>query len=165
MTSGLEWNIKLSQYDSGDILEKIRATFEGYWNNPEFTPFIAALDSERLRKALKSERRTNQDEAGNVAFNFDIKPYYYQQEILDKLHAEREVHHSFKNLVVAATGTGKTVIAAFDYRDFCKANPGKANKLLCRPPEGNIKPESGLLSRDTQRSKLWLDAGRRNKAR
>ena len=55
---------------------------------------------------------------------------YYQQEILDKLKAEREVHYSFKNLVVAATGTGKTVIAAFDYRDFCRANPGKPNKLL-----------------------------------
>src|SRR5665648_59668 len=53
MTSGLEWNIKLSQYDSGDILEKIRATFEGYWNNPEFSSFIAAIDSERLRQALK----------------------------------------------------------------------------------------------------------------
>jgi len=130
MTSGLESNIKLSQYDSGDILEKILATFEGYWNNPEFTPFIVAIDSERLRQALKSERRTSQDEVGNVAFNFDIKPYYYQQEILDKLKAEREVHHSFKNLVVAATGTGKTVIAAFDYRDFCRANPGKPNRLL-----------------------------------
>lgn len=81
MTSGLEWNIKLSQYDSGDILEKIRATFEGYWNNPEFTPFIAAIDSERLRNALKSERRTSQDEAGNVEFKFDIKPYYYQQDL------------------------------------------------------------------------------------
>ena len=40
MTSGLEWNIKLSQYDSGDILVKIRATFEGYWNNIEFTLFF-----------------------------------------------------------------------------------------------------------------------------
>jgi superfamily II DNA or RNA helicase len=46
------------------------------------------------------------------------------------LKAEREVHHSFKNLVVAATGTGKTVIAAFDYRDFCRTNPKKPNKLL-----------------------------------
>ena len=94
------------------------------------TPFSAAIDSERLRSALKSERRSSQDEAGNVAFNFDIKPYYYQQEILDKLKAEREVHQSFKNLAVAATGTGKTVIAAFDYQDFCRANPGKPNKLL-----------------------------------
>ena len=130
MTSGLEWNIKLSQYDSGDILEKIRATFEGYWNNPEFTPFVPTLDSERLRKALKSERRTSQDEDSSLAFHFDIKPYYYQQEILDRLQAEREVHNSFKNLVVAATGTGKTVIAALDYRGFCKSDPNKHNRLL-----------------------------------
>ncbi len=130
MTSGLEWNIKVSQYDSKDILEKIRATFEGYWNNPEFTPFVPQLDAERLRKALKSERRSSQDEVQGLAFNFDIKPYYYQQEILDKLQAEREVHNSFKNLVVAATGTGKTVIAAFDYRDFCRKNPAGTNRLL-----------------------------------
>lgn len=130
VTSGLEWNIKLSQYDSRDILEKIRATFEGYWNNPEFTPFVANIGSERLRKALKSERKTSQDEDNNFAFMFDIKPYYYQQEILDKLYAEREVHQSFRNLVVAATGTGKTVIAAFDYRDYGRANPNKPNRLL-----------------------------------
>jgi hypothetical protein len=97
MTSGLEWNIKLSQYDSVDILEKIRATFEGYWNNLEFTPFIPALDSERLRKALRSKRRSSQDEANGLGFHFDLKPYYYQQEILDRLKAEREVHRSFKN--------------------------------------------------------------------
>ncbi|GAB6172201.1 DEAD/DEAH box helicase [Paradesulfitobacterium aromaticivorans] len=129
MTSGLEWNIKLSQYDSGDILEKIRATFEGYWNNPEFSPYVPQIDSERLRQALKSERKTSQDE-DIIAFNFDIKPYYYQQEILEKLKAEREVHNSFRNLVVAATGTGKTVIAAFDYRDFCRSNLNRPNKLL-----------------------------------
>lgn len=129
MTSGLEWNIKLSQYDSGDILEKIRATFEGYWNNPEFTPFVSQIDSERLCQALKSERKSSQDE-DIIAFNFDIKPYYYQQEILDRLKAEREVHHSFRNLVVAATGTGKTVIAAFDYRDFCRSNLNSPNRLL-----------------------------------
>jgi HKD family nuclease len=132
MTSGLEWNIKLSEYDSGDILEKIRATFEAYWNNPEFALFVAAIDSERLRRALKSERKSSQDEQNTFAFNFDIRPYYYQQKILDKLKAEREVHHSFKNLVVAATGTGKTVIAAFDYRDFCRRNLGKPNMAPLR---------------------------------
>jgi len=130
MTSGLEWNLKLSQYDAGDILEKIRATFEGYWNNPEFTPFIPQIDAERLRQALRSERRNSQDEDHTLTFNFDIQPYYYQQEILDKLKAEREIHNSYKNLVVAATGTGKTVIAAFDYRDFCRKNPHKPNRLL-----------------------------------
>jgi len=130
MTSGLEWNIKLSEYDSGDILDKVNATFESYWNNHEFTPFIHGLDADRLRKALKSERFPSDDEKNHFAFNFDITPYYYQQEILDKLKAERELHHSYKNLLVAATGTGKTVIAAFDYRDFRKQNPGKPNRVL-----------------------------------
>lgn len=32
--------------------------------------------------------------------------------------------------MVAATGTGKTVISAFDYRRFCKANAGQRNRLL-----------------------------------
>ena len=39
----------------------------------------------------------------------DIRPYSYQQEILDKLEAERTVRGYIRNLVVAATGTGKTV--------------------------------------------------------
>ena len=130
MTSGLEWNIKLSQYDSGDILDKINATFEGYWNSVEFEKFIPDIDSGRLRMALKSERVSSQDENASFVFGFDIRPYYYQQEILDKLKAEREVHGANRNLVVAATGTGKTVIAAFDYRDFCKVNHGKNNRLL-----------------------------------
>ncbi len=130
MTSGLEWNIKLSQYDSWDILDKIKATFETYWNNTEFNRFIPEIDSLRLRMALKSERVSDKSEIAGAAFNFEIKPYYYQQEILDKLKAEREVHGLYKNLVVAATGTGKTIIAAFDYKNFCKENTGKQNKLL-----------------------------------
>ena len=63
-------------------------------------------------------------------FLFDIQPYPFQQEILDRLRAEREIRGHFKNLVVAATGTGKTVVSAFDYRHFCKANARKTTRLL-----------------------------------
>jgi len=130
MTSGLEWNIKLSEYDSKDILKKIQATFESYWYSREFINFVPELDSDRLRKALKSERYNAQEEDGKFTFNFDITPYYFQQEILDKLKAEREIHNSYRNLVIAATGTGKTVVAAFDYKRFIQENPGKLNRLL-----------------------------------
>ncbi|MBO6252355.1 MAG: DUF3427 domain-containing protein, partial [Bacteroidaceae bacterium] len=63
-------------------------------------------------------------------FIVDVNPYPYQQEILDRLDAERIIRGRNKNLVVAATGTGKTLIAAFDYRRYCKRNPDKQNKLL-----------------------------------
>ena len=60
----------------------------------------------------------------------DIQPYSYQQEILDKLEAERTVRGYYRNLVVAATGTGKTVISALDYKRYRKQNPGKSCRLL-----------------------------------
>ena len=60
----------------------------------------------------------------------DVQPYAFQQEILDRLEAERTVRGYTRNLVVAATGTGKTVISALDYRRFRKENPGKSCRLL-----------------------------------
>jgi superfamily II DNA or RNA helicase len=38
--------------------------------------------------------------------------------VLEKLQYEREIIHSYKNLIIAATGTGKTAISAFDFKDF-----------------------------------------------
>ena len=126
MTSGLEWNLKITQKDQPETLQKIAATFESYWNLRDFEPYDAA-QKERLAQALKAEKHLEGDKA---AYTFDILPYSYQQEILDKLEAEREVRGNFRNLVVAATGTGKTVISAFDYKHFCKDNPQRPCRLL-----------------------------------
>ena len=110
MTSGLEWNLKIAQKDQPETLQKIAATFESYWNLRDFEPYDTA-QKERLAYALKAEKHL---EGGKPAYTFDILPYSYQQEILDKLEAERKVRGNFRNLVVAATGTGKTVISAFE---------------------------------------------------
>lgn len=125
ISSGLEWNVKVTARDLPQTIRKIAATFDAYWHADEFE-YYSDTDRERLAQALKAERYVGE----RPQFLFDIRPYPYQQEILDKLLAEREVHGIWKNLVVAATGTGKTVVAALDYRRFCKQNPGKANHLL-----------------------------------
>ncbi|AJS61171.1 hypothetical protein UB51_25120 [Paenibacillus sp. IHBB 10380] len=39
LTSGLEWNLKVTEKDSYDVLKKIEATFESYWNDREFKSF------------------------------------------------------------------------------------------------------------------------------
>ncbi len=126
MSSGLEWNIKITAKDLPETIAKIGATFESYWNSSEFEPY-SEEQKQRLASALHAERFQR---APDRPYLFDIQPYPYQQEILDRLRAEREVRAYYKNLLVAATGTGKTVISAFDYRGFCKANPGKPNRLL-----------------------------------
>jgi len=127
ISSGLEWNVKATAKDLPETIQKITATFDSYWNSVDFE-FYKEDERERLLRALKAEHYAGKGEERH--FFFDIHPYPYQQEILDKLNAEREVRHLYRNLVVAATGTGKTVISAFDYRRFCKTQPGQPNRLL-----------------------------------
>jgi superfamily II DNA or RNA helicase len=116
MSEGLEWNTKICQYGTAHLWEKINATFETYQCSREFEA-ITHADLTRLNKALELERHPGTvNESDHFAF-FDITPYPYQQEILDKLVAERTLHGRSKNLVVAATGTGKTIIAAFDLKN------------------------------------------------
>jgi superfamily II DNA or RNA helicase len=49
--------------------------------------------------------------------------------MLEQLAAER-AHGRCRNLLVAATGTGKTVVAAFDYRDTCRRIGGRPRLLF-----------------------------------
>ena len=127
ISSGLEWNVKVTKKDLPETIDKIAATFESYWNSNEFE-YYSEDQKERLARALNAEKYfgTNNTEV----YTMDIMPYSYQQEILDKLEAERTVRGYTRNLVVAATGTGKTVISALDYKRFRKQNPDKPCRLL-----------------------------------
>lgn len=127
ISSGLEWNVKITKKDLPETIDKIAATFESYWNSTEFE-YYSEDQKERLARALKAEKY--HDSNNPELYTMDIAPYSYQQEILDKLNAEREVRGYYRNLVVAATGTGKTVISALDYKRFRKRNPDKPCRLL-----------------------------------
>lgn len=127
MSSGLEWNVKLTTKDMLPTIQKMEATFDSYWNTSSFEPYKEDC-KERLEKALVTDGKINP--TSETQFIFDIQPYPYQQEILDRLQAEREVRGYYRNLVVAATGTGKTLISAFDYRRFCKSFSGTYPRLL-----------------------------------
>ena len=127
ISSGLEWNVKVTRKDLPETIDKIAATFESYWNSNEFE-YYSEDQKERLARALKAEKYFDTNNA--EIYTMDIQPYSYQQEILDKLDAERNVRGYYHNLVVAATGTGKTVISALDYKRFRKQNAGRPCRLL-----------------------------------
>ena len=128
ISSGLEWNVKVTAKDLPDTLNKITATFESYWNSSDFELYASGEQRKRLEKALKAEKYfgSNTDQP----YIFDITPYPFQQEILDKLDAERKVRDFWRNLVVAATGTGKTVVSAFDYKKFRNEYRGNPCRIL-----------------------------------
>ncbi len=143
ISSGLEWNVKITAKDLPDAVNKINATFESYWNSEEFVSYSEG-EKIRLEKAIKAEKGNNGETS---IFGFDIHPYPYQSEILEKLEAEREVKGHYRNLVVAATGTGKTVISAFDYKHFSSKNKGKPCRLLFIAHREEILKQSMLCFR------------------
>ena len=101
LSDGLEWNVKLSEYTSRDVLLQFKKTFEGYWNDEEFKKFkpSSKSDKEELRASL-DKRKIKE---GEFVF-FELSPYSHQKEILEDLRLEREEYNSYRNLVVAATG-------------------------------------------------------------
>lgn len=125
-TDGLEWNVRISNIESPQLIQKFEASFESYWNSEEFKRYLASdEESKTLTEALNQESTVN----FNQTF-FEIKPWTYQEEILNKLEIERIVKEAGKCLVVAATGTGKTIISAFDYKKVVRELGGEATLLF-----------------------------------
>ena len=117
LLNGIEWTVKFTQAGQPDLFAAAGAHFETLWNDPEFQFFDPCNDDhrQRLRVALGEARESNSS-PNVVALPtwFDLRPRAFQEAMLERLAAERR-HDRFRNLVVAATGTGKTVVAAFDY--------------------------------------------------
>jgi superfamily II DNA or RNA helicase len=114
LVDGLEWNVRLSSVEQSHLLNTFADTFESYWADTSFESYDPVRDRERLGRALSAERGGPADLPLQIT-SLDVRPYGYQREILDELSAERELHDRWRNLVVMATGTGKTVVAALDY--------------------------------------------------
>ena len=128
LLGGLEWTVKFTEQGQGGLFARAKAHFETLWNDGEFQHYDATNKEHRseLSRALKRE---SGDQLSATTTFFDLQPKDYQKDMLEQLSLERE-HDRFRNLVVAATGTGKTVVAAFDYRATCLALGGRPRLLF-----------------------------------
>lgn len=116
---GLEWNVRLSSMDAAHVIDRVRMMFESHWASEHFDPYDPAVNGDDLERALEEYERRSLGEVSTISFaNLDVRPYPHQQRMLDALMIERDRHDRHRNLVVAATGTGKTVVAALDYRQL-----------------------------------------------
>jgi superfamily II DNA or RNA helicase/HKD family nuclease len=128
LLDGVEWNVRLSRHSTPALLQKFEATFDSYWNSSEFESYDPTADRDRLDDALNAARGRNGERLPLTISGLEVRPFPYQQEILDAIEVERVLHDRHRNLVVSATGTGKTVVAALDYRRLCIG--GDQPKLL-----------------------------------
>lgn len=164
LTSGLEWNLKITSQEIPHIIEKSLSTFDTYWESPDFEYFDGKAESrEKLGNALQEAKGGFNHSVTN--FYFDLKPHSHQQTILEKLQVERDMHNRYRNLVVAATGTGKTIISAFDFARFYQQKP-EAKFLFIAHREEILKQAlsayRGVLKNSTF-GELWVGNNKPNK--
>ncbi len=139
--TGLEWNVRLARADAPAVFNRIHQVFDSYWNTPVFERYTLE-DRERLDAALaeakgyaaqgftkRAQATIDQlsDQLAAAYSRIALRPRPHQQRVLDTLAARREEFDEHRHLLVAATGTGKTVMAALDYARLCA--PGEP-----RPP-------------------------------
>lgn len=119
MHAGLEWNVRLAEAEAASVIERMRATFDTYWDDDAFEEYEPDRDAERLEQALGRQRQGKAQDITSASFSgLDVVPYPHQRRMLEDLMVQRDRHDRHRNLVVAATGTGKTVIAALDYKEL-----------------------------------------------
>lgn len=130
LLDGIEWNVRLSRVGTPHLLDKFLATFETYWNSDAFGAYDPDTDRDRLDDALAAARGERGGSASISLSGLELRPYPYQQAILEALESERTNHDRHRNLVIAATGTGKTVMAALDYRNLSRSATKQSNLLF-----------------------------------
>jgi len=147
LLDGLEWNVRLSAAEQPHLIDTFAATFDTYWADPGFEPYDPERDGDRLDRSLQMERGVGTGPTMPIA-TLDVRPFGYQQEVLDDLAGER-LHDRWHSLVVMATGTGKTVVSALDFRRLREA--GTVQTLLFVAHRQEILHQSRSVFRQVMR--------------
>ena len=107
--TGMEWNLRASQARNPHVIAKFDAVFDSYWASGDYVGF----DPDQFQAEQTRAGRT--DHGPMVILSpIEIHPLPFQDRLLELLAVSRQ-HGHHRNLLVAATGTGKTVMAALDY--------------------------------------------------
>ena len=152
--SGLEWNVRVSAARNRDVVDKVAAVFEGYWHNPDFRPY----DPEEFRARCEAggDARTT-----ILLAPTDLRPEPFQERLLEQIALSRQQGHH-RNLLVAATGTGKTVMAAIDYAALRDVLPRARLLFVAHREEILLQSRATFRQalRDPSFGELWVGGSR-----
>jgi len=161
--TGIEWNVRASVVSNAALVEKFDATFESYWLDDNFVPYDPDEFAAQHRAATQPRNNSDFD----ISF-VDLMPKPFQQGLLEQLEFERILGHH-RNLIVAATGTGKTVMAAIDYRKLRQSmdvDSGRANLLFVAHRKEILRQSLNtfrLALRSASFGELWVDGEKPDK--
>ena len=151
---GLEWNARFSGSRNPDVVNKVNAVFESYWNSGDFVPYNREQFDERTQR--------NENNGPQIFLSpIEIRPEPFQERLLEQIELARQQGHH-RNLLVSATGTGKTVMAAIDYARL-KARLPRARLLFVAHRKEILDQSMATFRhamRDHQFGEMWVDGHR-----
>jgi superfamily II DNA or RNA helicase/HKD family nuclease len=154
MMSGLEWNVRVSGIRNPDVIESINAVFDTYWNGSDFEEYDADRFAAAIGKATRPKSTT-------VLSPIELRPEPFQERLLEQIALARALGHH-RNLLVSATGTGKTVMAAIDYARLRQVLP-RARLLFVAHREEILEKSMATFRhclRDHAFAELWVGGKR-----
>ncbi len=151
--SGLEWNVRVSGVRNRPVIDKVAAVFESYWQQPDFEEYEHA----RFLATRDVRRETLTVSLSPV----EIRLEPFQERLLEQIELSRRDGHR-RNLLVSATGTGKTVMAAVDYARL-KARLPRARLLFVAHREEILAQSRATFAhamRDGNFGEFWVGGDR-----
>jgi len=152
--TGLEWNVRVSRLRNAAVVEKVSAVFESYWSGGDFVDY----DQDQF------ERRRLGSGRGGIATLIspvELRLEPFQERLLEQVALARS-QGRHRNLLVAATGTGKTVMAAVDYARLRRQWP-RARLLFVAHREELLLQALATFRQalgDASFGELWVDGAR-----
>ncbi|SHM76265.1 DUF3427 domain-containing protein [Gracilibacillus kekensis] len=113
-----EWNIKLTSHDNGELLDYFQMQFNELWNtstpltNEWINQYQETWEQLQPQKVAEMPSSYNSNKVENA---LTIEPNSMQVQALKGIEAIRNQNQD-RALIISATGTGKTYLAAFDVR-------------------------------------------------
>jgi HKD family nuclease len=120
--TNIEWNVKTTLKKDDEFLKNILNEFDNLWKES------FEVNEEFLRNY---EFFVNLQKEQTFVYSQKIKTNFMQKNALEKLEILRQKNQT-KALIIAATGSGKTYLSAFDVKNF------KAKKMLFLVHRENI---------------------------
>ena len=128
--SAEEWNVKLTNSSFFNIYKKSLNQFNKLWSSNEAIELTEDFinEYEKYKKSVNTQNTFNYRKIKIEQMN-EFLPNSMQKRVLNKLKETRK-NGNRKGLVISATGTGKTYLAAMDIKQFFENNSNIENKLF-----------------------------------
>lgn len=128
--SAEEWNVKLTDSSFFNIYGKSLNQFEKLWHSNEAIELTQDFidEYEKYKKSVNVQNTFDYRKT-KIEQENEFVPNSMQKRILQKLK-ETRINGNKKGLVISATGTGKTYLAAMDIKQFFEIKSNAKNKLF-----------------------------------